>query len=62
MLGKIKGIIFRKSSQNAKVNVSQKRNTSSNFLVAQTPPQEDPNHNRENLKRQAELTHGVKID
>jgi hypothetical protein len=62
MLHKIKGIIFRKSTQSTKVNISQKRKAFSNFLVAPIPPQEDPNHNRENLKRQAELNHGGKLD
>ena len=62
MLHKIKGIIFRKSALSAKANITQKRKAFSNFLIAPIPPQEDPNHNRENLKRQAELTHGIKID
>lgn len=60
MLHKIKSIIFKKSSDKEKGETINKSRNSYDFLTAPIPPQDDPNHNRENLKRQAELTHGVK--
>ena len=61
MLHKLKSIIFKKSSDSKKESINESGN-SYDFLTTPIPPQDDPNHNRENLKRQAELAHRGKTD
>ncbi|KKP80881.1 MAG: hypothetical protein UR81_C0013G0007 [Candidatus Levybacteria bacterium GW2011_GWB1_35_5] len=55
MVGLIKNIIF--GNGGAKIT---KRQTSSNNLVTSAASQNDPNHEREILRRKAQITHNSK--
>ena len=55
MVGIIKNIIF--GNGGAKIT---KRQTSSNQLATSVTPQNDPNHEREILRRKAQITHNSK--
>lgn len=57
VLRRIKELILGQSVN----KLSQVKDKADSFLIANIPQIKDPNHQREILRREAELTHGVNI-